>query len=126
MNERIKELMEQAKEYAWSRRNEELRTVSLDNIFNEKFAELIVRECAHLVGGYTIDGIDAKIKSPYYLTSKWFARNPKTDKLMSGNFKKQIDEEYYPLIDHIQANIEEFTLLDEQARLKWVSSFLET
>lgn len=33
--------------------------------------------------------------------------------------------EYYPLIDHIQSNIDEFTALDEQNRLEWVRNFLE-
>lgn len=45
MNERIKELKQQAIDYAWSFRNEG-DSASLDDIFQEKFAELIVRECA--------------------------------------------------------------------------------
>lgn len=74
---------------------------------------------------YTDDGVSAKIKSPYYLIKKFVARNPRTDKLMRADIKQSIDEEYYPLIDHIQANIVEYTALDEQSRLKWVSEFLE-
>jgi len=75
---------------------------------------------------YTEDGVSAKIKSPYYLTSKWVARNPRTDKLVTKEFKEQIDEEYYPLIEHIRANIVEYTAMDEQARLAWVRNYLET
>lgn len=69
----------------------------------------------------------AKIKSPYYLTSKWVARNPRTDKLvdMKRDIKKSIDEEYHPLIDAIRENIEEYTKMDEQARLAWVRTQLE-
>ena len=74
---------------------------------------------------YTEDGVAAKIKSPYYLTSKWVARNPRTDKLMSDQIKQQIDEEYYPLVDKIRANIVEYTEMDEQARLAWVREALE-
>ena len=76
---------------------------------------------------YTEDGVSAKIKSPYYLTSKWVARNPRTDKLvnMQADIKKNLDEEYYPLVDAIRANIEEYTLMDEQARLAWVRNYLE-
>jgi len=74
---------------------------------------------------YTADGQAFKIKSPYYLTSKWVARNPRTDKLMTPQFKEQIDEEYYPLVKAIQDNIEAYTALDEQARLAWVREFLE-
>lgn len=74
---------------------------------------------------YTEDGVSAKIKSPYYLVKKFVARNPRTDKLMRPDIKNNMDEEYYPLIDAIQANIEAYTSLDEQARLQWVRDFLE-
>jgi len=71
---------------------------------------------------YTEDGVSAKIKSPYYLTSKWVARNPRTDKLVDLNkdIKHNLDEEYYPLVDKIRANIVQYTAMDEQARLAWV------
>jgi hypothetical protein len=71
---------------------------------------------------YTEDCVSAKIKSPYYLTSKWVARNPRTDKLVDLNkdIKHNLDEEYYPLVDAIRANIVEYTAMDEQARLAWV------
>jgi hypothetical protein len=71
---------------------------------------------------YTEDGVSAKIKSPYYLTSKWVARNPRTDKLvdLKKDIKHNLDEEYYPLVDAIRANIVEYTAMDEQARLSWV------
>jgi RNA ligase len=75
---------------------------------------------------YTDDGASAKIKSPYYLVKKFVARNPRTDKLMRPDIKQSLDEEYYPLIDAIQANIESYTALDEQSRLSWVRDFLET
>jgi hypothetical protein len=74
---------------------------------------------------YDEHGVGAKIKSPYYLTAKWVARNPRTDKLMTPQFREQIDEEYYPLLDHIRENIVEYTALDEQARLAWVRNYME-
>ena len=76
---------------------------------------------------YTADGVSAKIKSPYYLTSKWVARNPRTDKLvnMQSDIKKNLDEEYYNLIDAIRENIVEYTAMDEQARLTWVRNYME-
>jgi hypothetical protein len=83
----------------------------------------MARECRHEgYVFYTADGVSAKIKSPYYLTSKWVARNPRTDKLvdMNRDIKHQLDEEYYPLVDAIRANIEAYTAMDEQARLAWV------
>jgi len=75
---------------------------------------------------YTDDGVSAKIKSPHYLVNKFVARNPRTDKLMRKDIKNSMDEEYYPLIDAIQENIESYTALDEQSRLTWVRNFLET
>ena len=77
---------------------------------------------------YTEDGVSAKIKSPYYLTSKWVARNPRTDKLVDLNkdIKHNLDEEYFPLVDAIRSNIVEYTSMDEQARLSWVRNYLET
>jgi hypothetical protein len=69
--------------------------------------------------------VSSKIKSPYYLTAKWVARNPRTDKLLTQQFREQIDEEYYPLLDHIRNNIDTYTVMDEQARLAWVRNYLE-
>lgn len=83
----------------------------------------MAKECRHEgYVFYTEDGVSAKIKSPYYLTSKWVARNPRTDKLVDLNkdIKHNLDEEYYPLVDAIRANIVEYTAMDEQARLAWV------
>jgi hypothetical protein len=88
----------------------------------------LAKECKHEgYVFYTNEGVSAKIKSPYYLTSKWVARNPRTDKLVDLNkdIKHNIDEEYYPLVDAIRANIVEYTAMDEQARLAWVRNFME-
>jgi hypothetical protein len=50
MNERVKELSEQAHEYSYAEYTKRLETETADKIFfnkifNQKFAELIVREC---------------------------------------------------------------------------------
>jgi len=89
----------------------------------------MAKECRHEgYVFYTADGVSAKIKSPYYLTSKWVARNPRTDKLvdMNKDIKHNIDEEYYGLIDAIRLNIEAYTAMDEQERLEWVRNFVAT
>lgn len=89
---------------------------------------VLAKECRHEgYVFYTEDGVSAKIKSPYYLTSKWVARNPRTDKLVDLNkdIKHNLDEEYYPLVDAIRANIDEYTAMDEQARLAWVRNYME-
>ncbi len=88
----------------------------------------MAKECKHEgYVFYTDEGVSAKIKSPYYLTSKWVARNPRTDKLVDLNkdIKHNLDEEYYPLVDAIRANIVEYTAMDEQARLAWVRNYME-
>lgn len=74
---------------------------------------------------YTCDGTSIKIKSPYYLTCKWVARNPRIDKLLHDNIFKQIDEEYYPLIKTIRENREEYAAMSEQERLAWVRKHLQ-
>jgi len=87
----------------------------------------LAKECKHEgFVFYTADGVSAKIKSPYYLTSKWVARNPRTDKLVDLNkdIKHNIDEEYYGLIDAIRLNIAAYTAMNEQERLEWVRKFL--
>ena len=69
----------------------------------------------------------AKIKSPYYLTCKWVARNPNTDKLVDtkNDIKHNIDEEYHNLIDAIRLNIVEYTAMSEQQRLAWIRNYFE-
>jgi hypothetical protein len=89
----------------------------------------LAKECKHEgFVFYTEDGVSAKIKSPYYLTSKWVARNPRTDKLVDLNkdIKHNLDEEYYGLIDAIRENIVAYTAMDEQERLDWVRNYMET
>jgi hypothetical protein len=111
---------------------------SLSNVFNcylpeyhkVTMAELkkMAKECRHEgFVFYDENGASAKIKSPYYLTSKWVARNPRTDKLvdLTRDIKHNLDEEYYPLVDAIRENIEEYTAMDEQARLAWVRAYME-
>lgn len=64
-----------------------------------------------------------KMKSPFYLVTKFFARGVKDiEKKLS---RQNVDEEFYPLIDHIKANLASFKALDEQGRVKFVRQFLE-
>ena len=49
MNERIQKLAEQAREYATTRHPVSNTTLSVNSdLFEQKFAELIVRECAQI------------------------------------------------------------------------------
>jgi hypothetical protein len=74
---------------------------------------------------YHFSGRAAKIKTKWYLAQKFVARNPRTDKLLTQAAYEILDEEYYPLLNEIRAKIDEFTSLDEQARLAWCRNFLE-
>lgn len=77
--------------------------------------------------GYVIycdDGRATKIKSPYYLVKKFLARCTKTEKLLHKDVKKRIAEEYYPLVDYVQNNLEYFIKLSEQDRLAYIRGFL--
>ena len=73
---------------------------------------------------YAKDGESFKLKSPYYLINKLFARKQNIDSLLDGNLSK-IDEEYYPLVEHIKENREVFSGMDEQSRLNFTRTFLE-
>lgn len=74
---------------------------------------------------YTSSGYNSfKIKSPFYLASKLMARVKDTSKLLGNNVKNRVDEEFYPLVDYIKANVTEFTDMDEQTRLEFVRNFL--
>ena len=73
---------------------------------------------------YHSSGVSSKIKSPYYLINKLFARMQNIDSLLNGNLSK-IDEEYYPLVEHIKENREVFSGMDEQSRLNFTRTFLE-
>jgi hypothetical protein len=52
MNQRIKELAEQALEYAEKNQSADIPRHWF-RLYNEKFAELIVRDCMDVVDGYT-------------------------------------------------------------------------
>lgn len=83
------------------------------------------RNCTH--EGFVMydqDNVATKIKSPFYLMNKLFARG-NTDRLLNGKAKQILDEEFYGLIDHITNNREEFTKMTEQERLSFTRAYLE-
>ena len=72
---------------------------------------------------YTDDGVSAKIKSPHYLVSKFVARCGRLDRLTGQAARARVDEEFYPLLEAIEADIDQFSSLDEQSRLSWVRGY---
>lgn len=60
-----------------------------------------------------------KLKSPYYIALKAAARIKDISKLD----KARVDEEFYPLIDHIKKHAKNFTSLPEQERLEYMRGY---
>lgn len=65
----------------------------------------------------------AKLKSPYYLVKKLFARLTSTERLLNRGIEHRIDEEYYPLLEHLRENREHFMSLAEQDRLQYIRNY---
>lgn len=65
-----------------------------------------------------------KLKSPFYLISKFLGRS--NDKNIGKKLdKRHVDEEYYPLIDHIKANQSAFNTMTELEKIAFIQQFLE-
>lgn len=86
----------------------------------------MTKDCLH--EGFVVHGpvMSLKIKSPYYLINKFLARK-KGERLIDllsdiPSLRKTVDEEYYPLLDHLEAHIE-FPGMDEQDRLNVIRQF---
>ena len=65
-----------------------------------------------------------KLKSPYYLISKFLGRSNE------GNIgrkldKRHVDEEFYPLIDHIREHQEAFNAMPELDKIAFIQAFLK-
>lgn len=71
-----------------------------------------------------------KIKSPYYLITKFLARMKETrlrNIIEKGNIReamRNFDEEYYPLITYLGENLDQFSSAEEQDRIKMIRDFL--
>jgi hypothetical protein len=95
-----------------------------------RFGDLVkeMTSCRH--EGYCVYSKDKalKMKSAYYLTTKFLGRlsNAKMVKMATDplQFKKDVDEEYFPVCDYIAGNKEHFLSLDEQGRMKFIRDFL--
>lgn len=87
----------------------------------------LTKECRH--EGFVVHGpsMSLKIKSPYYLINKFLARK-RGERLIDllcdiPSLRKTVDEEFYPLLDHLEKHIE-FPGMDEQDRLAVIQQFL--
>jgi len=93
------------------------------------FSEVVAISKAARHEGFVVYGkhTTLKIKSPYYLIKKLFARirGEKLTYPWFADAKQKLDEEYYPLIQHIENNRDDFIQFDEQARLEFIEGFLK-
>ena len=72
-------------------------------------------------------GESLKIKSPYYLTKKFFARC-RAEKLTAEwlrQNRENFDEEYMPLIDYVAAHGDMFAQMDQEERKEFIEQFLQ-
>lgn len=97
-----------------------------------RFSDLVeeTKTCKH--EGWLVYDLESdvvlKMKSPYYLVSKFLARTKKMDEIFTTNYKQKFDEDFHSLIEYIQANYtkEQFLETTEQDRLEIVQTFLDT
>lgn len=97
---------------------------TLKRIKNEKIEWYMMRDLEtwkHLL----------KIKTPYYLTTKFLWRmNDKLYKFLFSNKeafieKNEIDEEFFPVVDFIYENKEKFEKMDNEQRVMEIKKFLD-
>ena len=75
-----------------------------------------------------------KLKTPYYLITKFLGRNKKLEAMIKELKKKiadsafiqkySIDEEFFPLIDYLSDHIDEVIALDQQGRIEFIRNYL--
>lgn len=100
--------------------------------FGVRFSDIVKmsEECEH--EGFMVysDTQSLKIKSPYYLITKFLARMKETrlrNIIEKGNIReamRNFDEEYYPLITYLGENLDQFSSSEEQDRIKMIRDFL--
>ena len=75
-----------------------------------------------------------KLKTPYYLITKFLGRNKKLEAMIKELKKKRadsefiqkysIDEEFFPLIDYLSDHIDKVIALDQKGRIEFIRNYL--
>lgn len=100
------------------------------NHFTARFSDIVeeAKECQH--EGFVVYSEDKslKIKSPFYLTTKFLGRlsKSKMTKLAENplSLKQQIDEEFYPILESINLVKDQFINMTEQERMAFLRNEL--
>lgn len=77
---------------------------------------------------YSNSGAVTKIKTPFYLINKFFARKSKIkleQVLSKNNYKQVVDEEFYPLCEFLIEHLQEFSVLNEQEKLYFIKGYFK-
>lgn len=102
--------------------------------FASRFSEAVLTTKRVWHEGFVIrrvsDDYTIKIKSPYYLMTKFFGRvnNDKLLKILNNpQWKSQVemDEEYYPLIEFLTSIKDSYIVMNEQKKMETVRNFIE-
>lgn len=97
---------------------------------NTKFSDAVKLAKLAKHEGYVVygsSGTTLKLKSPYYLTTKLFARmkGEKLIRLLKNKAPFRVDEDYLPVVEYLRRNIDEFVQFDEQQKVQHVRKFIE-
>jgi len=95
-----------------------------------RFSDAVKKAKAAKHEGYVVygeSGTNLKLKSPYYITTKLFARmkGEKLQKILESGQPLRIDEDYLPVVEHLRTVAGGFVELNEQQRVKYVRDFIE-
>jgi hypothetical protein len=106
-----------------------IKGISIPRIVMCKFKELLglvkhIRREGYVVYDQESDTV-LKLKSPYYLVTKFLARTKKTNIIFSDDYKKYIDEEFYALCGWIQNTFAkaQWDTIGEQDKLNIVRGY---
>jgi predicted kinase len=96
-----------------------------------RFSDLLEKAKTYKREGYVVYDQESdtvlKLKTPYYLTSKFIARTKKLDLIFDRNYKQHFEEEFYSLCEHLQKSYtkEQFLEIPEQERLTIIRDWAE-
>jgi hypothetical protein len=99
--------------------------------FTTTFGELLYLYKNYKREGYVVYDLESstvlKLKTPYYLVSKFIARTKKLELVFDKNYKQRFDEEFYPLCEWLQDyyNREDFSNIPEQQRLDIIRGYFD-
>jgi hypothetical protein len=88
----------------------------------------LARACKH--EGFVVRKGDEviKVKSPYYLVTKFLGRmayDKLLERIHDESIYQTIDEEFYPLVDYLRSHSAELETMDDAARINYIRNFLE-